>query len=116
MNCLTIATIQALRRRIEKIINYVFESLTPSSCGHSPYLIYDESRERIESITLTVFTPSELYGDSPPPLCFAQQNIEAVARSDGGVKIQRQQQNQVPILSPCVPTRNIGGVPAGRGG
>ena len=63
-----------------------FEGLTPSPCGHSPYLIYDEQRERIESITLTVFTPSEIYGDSPPPLCFAQQNIGEVARSDGGVE------------------------------
>ena len=63
-----------------------FEGLTPSPCGHSPYLIYDEQRERIESITLTVFTLSELYGDSPPPLCFAQQNIGEVARSDGGVE------------------------------
>ena len=59
---------------------------TPSPYGYSPYLIYDEQRERIESITLTVFTPSELYGDSPPPLCFAWQNIGEVSRSDGGVE------------------------------
>ena len=50
MNCLTIATFQAFRRRIEKIINYAFESLTPSSCGHSPYLIYDEQRESVDTL------------------------------------------------------------------
>ena len=58
--------------------------LTPSPCGHSPYLIYDEQRERIESITLTVFTSSEIYGDSPPPLCFAQQNIGEVSEGRRG--------------------------------
>jgi len=42
---------------------------TPSPCGHSPYLICDEQRERIESITLNRFIPSELCGGySPPPL------------------------------------------------
>ena len=50
MNFLTIATFRALRRRIEKIINYVFESLTPSPCGHSPYLIYDEQRESVDTL------------------------------------------------------------------
>ena len=63
-----------------------FEGLIPSPCGHSPYLIYDEQRERIESITLTVFTPSEIYGDSPPPLCFAQQNIGEVSEGRRGKK------------------------------
>ena len=48
------------------------------------YLIYDEQRERIESITLTVFTSSEIYGDSPPPLCFAQQNIGEVSEGRRG--------------------------------
>ena len=59
--------------------------LTPSPYGHySPYLICDEQRERIESITLTVFTSSEIYGDSPPPLCFAQQNIGEVSEGRRG--------------------------------
>ena len=35
---------------------------TPSPCRHSPYLICDEQRVRIESITLNRFIPSELYG------------------------------------------------------
>ncbi|WP_417032733.1 hypothetical protein [Barnesiella intestinihominis] len=66
----------------------------PSPFGHSPYLICDEQRERIESITLSRFIPSELCGvfSSSPAVsrsitgCFAQQNIEEVARSDGRVK------------------------------
>ena len=68
-----------MTEKLRKIICFLLEDSTPSPCGHSPYLIYDEQRERIESITLTVFTPSEIYGDSPPPLCFAQQNIGEVA-------------------------------------
>jgi hypothetical protein len=67
---------------------------TPSPFGHSPYLICDEQRESIESITLNRFIPSELCGvfSSSPAVsrsitgCFAQQNIEEVARSDGRVK------------------------------
>ncbi|WP_418410654.1 hypothetical protein, partial [Barnesiella intestinihominis] len=42
---------------------------TPSPCGHSPYLICDEQRERIKSLTLNIFTPSELYEYSPPLPC-----------------------------------------------
>ena len=60
--------------------------LTPLFSILSPYLICDEQRERIESITLTVFTPSEIYGDSPPPLCFAQQNIGEVSEGRRGKK------------------------------
>jgi len=67
---------------------------TPSPFGHSPYLICDEQRERIESITLNRFIPSELCGVFSSSFavsrsmtgCFAQQNIEEVSRSDGRVK------------------------------
>ena len=68
MKFLSTTSFRSIRWETE---NYrLIEDSTPSPCGHSPYLIYDEQRERIESITLTVFTPSELYGDSPPPPIF----------------------------------------------
>ena len=44
----------------------------------------------------------------PPPLRFTQQNIGEVARSDGGVNKQRQQQNQI-SPSPPIVSRSITG-------
>ena len=92
MNCLTIATIQALRRRIEKIINYVFESLTPSLWGHSPYLIYDEQRERIENGISRFGTKIALY---PSPL---SHNTTGHGWGEGIKKTQRYLHRPVIIL------------------
>ena len=50
--------------------------LTPSPCGHSPYLIYDEQRESVDTLIRFLccgylFNPSVL---RTPPLYFAMQN------------------------------------------
>gem|GEM_PF-814355 len=70
----------------------LYDTFSPSPFGHSPYLICDEQRERIESITLSRFIPSELCGvfSSSPAVsrsitgCFAQQNIGEVAAGRRG--------------------------------
>ena len=54
---------QFLRRGVERsFILLMLVFLTPLFSILSPYLICDEQRERIESITLNRFIPSELYG------------------------------------------------------
>ncbi|WP_419485070.1 hypothetical protein, partial [Barnesiella intestinihominis] len=54
-----------------------FEGLTPSPCGHSPYLIYDEQRESVESILLNSFYPLRCFvGISPSPLLPQSSTIE----------------------------------------
>ena len=81
-----------MTEKLRKIICFLLEDSTPSPCGHSPYLICDEQRERIESITLSRFIPSELCGvfSSSPAVsrsitgCFAQQNIGEVAAGRRG--------------------------------
>ena len=47
---------QRRREGLENSMLY-FEGLTPSPCGHSPYLIYNEQRESVESILLNSFYP-----------------------------------------------------------
>ena len=92
-----------------------FEGLTPSPCGHSPYLIYDEQRESVESILLNSFYPLRCFvGIFPPPPavsrsltgCFAQQNIGEVARSDGGVEYH-QKSIRLLFLTTCRGDRNV---------
>ena len=48
--------------------------------------------------------------------CFASQNIGEVSVRTEGLKIPSVKVIELALLSPCVPTRNIGGVPAGRRG
>ena len=60
----------------------------PSPFGHSPYLICDEQRERIESITLSRFIPSELCGvfSSSPAVSRSITGCFATAKYRGGVR------------------------------
>ena len=58
--------------------------LTPSPCGHSPYLIYDEQRESVDTLIRFLccgylFNPSVL---RTPPLYFAVQNTEEEFKSN----------------------------------
>ena len=39
---------------------------------------------------------------NPPPLCFAQQNIGEVSRSDGGVKPDNQKNSEYSFLTPTI--------------
>ena len=57
----------------------LYDIFNPSPCGHSPYLICDEQRERIESITLNRFIPSEL--------CGVFSSSPAVSRSMAGCSV-----------------------------
>ena len=72
----------------------------PSPCGHSPYLICDEQRERIESITLNRFIPSELYGVFSSPavsrsMAGWRKAIGGSARRSRGVRIQANAQTPI---------------------
>ena len=48
--------------------------------------------------------------------CFVLQNIGEVSARTEGLKIPEAKVIELALLSPCIPTRNIGGVPKGRGG
>jgi len=53
---------------------------------------------------------------SPSSPAFCRAKYRGGVRKDGGVKIPSVKVIELALLSPCVPTRNIGGVPKGRGG
>ena len=57
-----------------------FESLTPSPCGHSPYLIYDEQRESVDTLIRFfccgyLFNPSVLRTPPSPIFCDAKHPV-----------------------------------------
>ena len=131
---------EGLNQTIKKFLCYLFNPSSPElrSFGLSPiplrntgekvkyFLSYRQAHNKRMPQNSPLPCPAALRGatkqyreegvlqSSSPVFC----NVKYRGRcpKDGGVKKQRQQQNQVPILSPCVPTRNIGGVPEGRGG
>ena len=90
-----------------------FEGLTPSPCGHSLYLIYDEQRESKVSSWTAFIRSDALWVFSLLPAvsrnltgCFAQQNIEGVVRSDGGVEYH-QKSIRLLFLATCRGDRNV---------
>ena len=64
---------------MKKSLYFLFVYSTPSSCGHSPYFIYNEQRESVDTLMRFLcygylFNPSVT--SVTPPLYFAMQNTE----------------------------------------
>ena len=97
------------------------ESFQPLSSGTSflrslPYTANAAQRRRLNTSYPTDKNHIIKEYLKTPPLCFAQQNIGEVARSDGGVEKHRQQQTGYHTLPPPCPVTLRGVAQPYRGG
>ena len=99
----------------------LMESFQPLSSGTSflrslPYTANAAQRRRLNTSYPTDKNHIIKEYLKTPPLCFAQQNIGEVARSDGGVEKHRQQQTGYHTLPPPCPVTLRGVAQPYRGG